>query len=154
MEKVLVVDDDPDVRDVLTETQKRLGYKARAAENGRVGLEAFRKDAFSVVVTDMRMPEMDGLSMLKEIKKADSKVSVVVVTGYPSVDSAVESLVEGADYYLVKPINLNDFEAKIKKALEKRKMQKALASMKTANWVMVLLIPLWIILGILLSRWM
>ena len=65
MEKILVVDDDPDVRDVLTETLKRLGYEARAAENGRAGLEAFRKDAFSVVVTYMRMPEMDGLSMLK-----------------------------------------------------------------------------------------
>lgn len=106
------------------------------------------------MVTDIRMPGMDGLTMLKAIKRMDARVSIVVITGYPSVDSALECLAEGADYYLVKPIRLDDLDAKIKKALEKRRIQCRLASVKTANLVMVLLVPVWILLGFFLARWL
>ncbi|MFH1942087.1 MAG: response regulator [bacterium] len=152
MEKILVVEDDEDIRDLLTETLKKWGYEPVLAENGKVGLDKFQTDSFSLVITDIRMPAMDGLTMLKTMKKTDSKIPIIVITGYPSVDSAVESLVEGADHYLVKPINMNDLQAKIKKSFEKRKMQKALASTKIANIVLVLSIPLWIIMGFFLAR--
>jgi DNA-binding NtrC family response regulator len=152
MEKILVVEDDEDIRDLLTETLKKWGYESVLAENGKVGLEKFQTDSFALVITDIRMPAMDGLTMLKTMKKADSKIPIIVITGYPSVDSAVESLVEGADHYLVKPINMNDLQAKIKKSFEKRKMQKALDSTKVANIVLVLSIPVWIIIGFILAR--
>ena len=84
----------------------------------------------------------------------DAKVSIIVITGYPSVASAIECMTEGADHYLVKPIKMDDLDVKIKKALEKRAMQGRLASVKTANLIMVLLIPVWILLGFFLSRWL
>ena len=153
MERILVVEDDVDIRDMLVETLHRLGYQSDTATNGREGLDSFRPGAHSVVITDIRMPVMDGLSMLKAIKKADARAAIIVITGYPSVDSALECMAEGADYYLVKPIKMDDLDAKIKKALEKRTMQCRLASVRTANLVMVLLIPVWILLGFFLSRW-
>jgi DNA-binding NtrC family response regulator len=152
MERILVVEDDEDVRDLIVETLKRWGYESVVAENGKIGLETFRSQSFSLVITDIRMPILDGLTMLKMIKKEDSKVPIIVITAYPSVNSAVESLVEGADHYIVKPINLDDLEAKIKKSFEKRKMQKALDSTKVANIVLMLLIPFWLIVGYFIAR--
>lgn len=152
MESILVVDDDEGMRDMLAETLRGWGYEPSVAENGEMGLEKFRSGRFSLVITDIRMPKLDGLSLLRAIKKEDAKVPILVVTGYPTVNSAVESLVEGADYYLVKPINLDDLQAKIVKSFEKRRIQQALTSTKIANFILVLLIPVWILLGILLGR--
>ena len=152
MERILVVEDDEGIRDLLVETLTRWGFEPVLAENGQVGLEKFHSESFSIIITDVRMPIMDGLTMLKAMKREKPKIPIIVITGYPSVDSAVESLVEGADYYLVKPLNIDDLEAKIKKCFQKRKTQRALDSMKIANIVMVVLIPLWIIAGFLLAK--
>ena len=152
MERVLVVDDDEHIRSFLVEVLDRLGYNSETAENGKKGLEKFRTGDFTMIITDMRMPVMDGLTMLKQIRSGGSKIPIIVVTAFPTVSSAVESLIHGADYYLVKPINLDDLKAKIGKAIERRRMQKRLASTKIANIVMVGLIPVWIILGWLLGR--
>lgn len=152
MERILIVDDNEDVRDLLIETLKRWHYEPTAAQNGKEGLEKFRSQPFPLVITDIRMPVMDGLNMLKTIKKENPKTSVIVVTAYPSVDSAVESLIEGADSYLIKPINLDDLQVKIQKSFTNRKVQQALASTKIANIVLVLLIPVWIIAGYLFAH--
>ena len=152
MDKILVVEDDVDIRDMLVETLTRLGYETDTATNGQEGLDSFQPNTYSAVITDIRMPVLDGLSMLKKIKKMDTKVSIIVITGYPSVDSALECLTEGADYYLVKPIKMDDLDTKIKKALEKREIQIRLASLKTKNLILAVLIPIWILSGYLLSR--
>lgn len=152
MERILIVEDDEDIRDLLVETLKRWYYDPLATRNGKEGLEKFHSHSFPLIITDIRMPVMDGLTMLKTIKKENPKTSVIVITGYPSVDSAVESLIEGADSYLIKPINLDDLRVKIKKSFENRKIQKSLASTKIANIVLVLLIPVWIIAGYLFAR--
>ena len=152
MERILVVEDDEGIQELLVEALPRWGYEPVIADNGKMGLETFQSQNFAIVITDVRMPEMDGLTMLKTIRKQDPKVPIIVITGYPSVDSAVESLVEGADYYLVKPINMVDLEAKIQKSFEKRKIQKALASIKLTNLILVVLIPVWILFGFFLAR--
>jgi len=152
MERILVVEDDEGIQELLVETLPRLGYEPVIADNGKMGLETFQSQNFAIIITDVRMPKMDGLTMLKEIRKQDPKIPIIVITGYPSVDTAVESLVEGADYYLVKPINMVDLEAKIKKSFEKRKIQKALASIKLTNIILVVLIPAWILFGFFLAR--
>ena len=137
---------------MLVEALNGWGYETTAVENGQAGLKRFRTEKFSLVVTDLRMPVMDGLTMLKTIKKEKPIMPIVVITGYPTVDSAVESLVEGADQYIVKPIHFEDLRVKIQKALEKRKIQAELESIRTINRILILLIPGWILLGILLAR--
>ncbi len=152
VEKILIVEDEEDIRDMLVETLSRLNYETVIAENGQIGLEQFERHSVSLVITDIRMPVMDGVDMLKVIRRQDKKVPIIVITGYPSVRSAVDSLVEGADYYLVKPINLTDLEVKIDKALQKTKMLHSLDVARKATFFLVLTIPLWIGLGILLAK--
>ena len=152
MEKILVVEDEESVREVISEFLTGWGYETVLAENGQKGLELFRSQSFAMVVTDIRMPVMDGLTMLKSIRKEDAKIPIIVVTGYPTVDSAVESLVEGADYYLVKPVNIDDFKAKIDKAFEKRKIFSIISSLESVKRMLLLSIPIWIILGFILAK--
>ncbi len=152
MERILIVEDDEDIRDLLAETLSRWHYDPTTAKNGKEGLNQFRSQPFPLVITDIRMPIMNGLKMLKTIKKENPKTSIIVITAYPSVDSAVESLIKGADSYLIKPINLDDLQVKIIKSFEKRKIQQSLDSTKIANLVLVALIPIWLILGYMLAR--
>jgi two-component system response regulator PilR (NtrC family) len=151
MEKILIVEDDQDIRDVLIEALTRWGYQTVTVDNGRQGLEMFRSDSFGLILTDIRMPIMDGLTMLKIIKKENSLIPIIVITGYPSVKSAVESLMEGADYYIVKPIPLDDLEAKILKSFEKRKIQQSLINRKHVITALLWSIPVWILLGFLIG---
>jgi len=152
MERILIVEDSESIRDVLAEACRLWGYETQFAENGEEGLEKFRSESFSLIITDIRMPVMDGLTMLKTIKKEDAKTPILVITGYPTVDSAVESLVHGADYYIVKPINMTDLETKIKKALDKRRLIRSLESIKLWNALLLIFIPVWIILGYILAQ--
>ena len=151
MEKILIVEDDQDIRDVLVEALTRWGYQAVTVDNGRQGLEMFRADTFGLIITDIRMPIMDGLTMLKTIKKENSHIPIIVITGYPSVKSAVESLMEGADYYIVKPIPLDDLKAKIMKSFEKRKVQRVLVNRKHVITGLICTIPIWVLLGFLIG---
>lgn len=152
MERILIVEDSESIREVLAEACRLWGYETKFAENGEEGLEKFRSESFSLIITDIRMPVMDGLTMLKTIKKEDAKMPVIVITGYPTVDSAVESLVHGADHYIVKPINMTDLETKIKKSLYKKRLMRSLQSLKWWNALLLILIPVWIILGYVLAR--
>lgn len=152
MERILVVEDDDGIRDLLFESLRRWGHEPLLAENGKIGLEKFKEDTVSAVITDIRMPVMDGLTMLREMKQEKPNIPIIVITGYPSVDSAVESLMEGADYYLVKPIKLDDLEIKVKKSLEKRDMLKTLSTTKVMNRVLIFSIPIWIAAGYFLAQ--
>ena len=152
MKRILVVEDERDIRDVLTETLHRWGYETQAAENGKEGLDKFQAETFSMVITDIRMPVMDGLEMLKQIKRKNPMMPIIVVTGYPSVDSAVDCLAEGADYYIVKPINMDDLKVKIGKSFEQQQIQHALSFSKKLNKILMLSIPVWLFIGWLISR--
>lgn len=152
MNPILVVEDDDGIRGLLVEMLGRLGFETVTAANGEEGLTAFRKQPLDMVVTDIRMPVMDGLTMLKQIRRENALIPIVVVTAFPSVDSAVESLSEGADDYLVKPINLNDLENKVRKAMKHRQIQRSLSRWKRTALVLMALIHLWFMLGILISR--
>ena len=152
MEQILIVEDDEVVRDYLSEILTEFGYRSITAIDGDDGLKKFRENELSMVLTDIRMPMMDGLCMLKKMRADDPGIPIIVITGYPTVNSAVESLVAGADYYLVKPINIDDLKVKIIKAFEKRRMISHLSRQKKINRILLSLIPLWLCLGILIAR--
>ncbi|MBN2414227.1 response regulator [bacterium] len=151
MVHILIVEDDEVVRDLLTEVCERWGYTTECVDNGRKGLEKFYANSYTLIISDIRMPVMDGLTMLEHIREKDSYIPIIIVTAYPSVDSAVESLEKGADYYLVKPVNLNDLKAKIHKCLDKIHIQKKIDSLKTRNRILTLLIPAGLAAGFALA---
>ena len=102
--RVLVVDDD----ELLVRSYERalsdLGYVSTSARDGRQALERFRDSSFDVILSDLDMPDMDGLTFLREVRRLDLDVPVIIVTGTPSVESAVKAIDAGAFLYLVKPV--------------------------------------------------
>ena len=86
------------------------------------------------------------------VKQKDDKAVVIMVTGYPSIDSAITSIKDGAYDYLVKPINIDDLKFKIQKGLERRKLSKSVSFLKGVNWSLIVSIPIWLILGIILAK--
>ena len=151
MDNILIVDDDQDVREVLSDVVKNMGKHSITASDGREGLKRFQEHPVDLVITDLKMPEMDGTVLLKEIKRMDKDAVVIVLTGYPSIDTAVETIKEGAYDYLTKPLRVAEIEVVIERALERKTLAKSLAFFKGANWALIISVPIWLILGIILA---
>ncbi len=113
---VLVVDDDPQMRLALKESIGRMGYEVILSENGQEALDKLRQPGveFSLMVTDMRMPRMDGLELLKEVRRGGGPLPVLVITGFGTVETAVEMMKEGATDLLMKPFPFD----RLKKAVD------------------------------------
>ncbi|MFH1009055.1 MAG: ATPase, T2SS/T4P/T4SS family [Candidatus Latescibacterota bacterium] len=128
METILIVDDEWEVAEILSGVVENMGKHAITASNGREGLEEFRKHQVDLVITDMNMPEMDGNELLKAIKRIDKNAVVITVTGDPSIDTALDSVRNGAYDYLIKPLHVAQIEVVIERALERKGLTKKLAS--------------------------
>lgn len=107
--KILVVDDETPVREMLQRGLTQMGgYSVEVAQNGLEAVEKIEKDLFDLVLTDLMMPEMDGMELLKMIKGTRPEVPVIMMTAYGSIETAVESMKMGANDYITKPIDFND----------------------------------------------
>lgn len=114
---ILIVDDDPSMRTVLSDFLGSRGYGVRASGSGTDGLETFQHEAFDAVVTDMKMPGMNGMDLLRGVKEIAPHVPVVVMTAYGTVNTAVEAMKEGAEDFIMKPFSMDHLEAVVKKVL-------------------------------------
>lgn len=121
--QALIVDDDDQVRRTLGRVLKALGIGAAEAASGREALLLLEKSGeLPIVISDVHMPEMDGLTLLKEVLRRYPDTAVLMLTGVAEVTTAVESLQLGAFDYLSKPILVEEFRARVEKALEKRRL--------------------------------
>src|ERR1700735_4416200 len=102
-QKILVVDDEEAIREVISTLLEAQGFICTSCANGRLGLDAFRKDAFDLVLSDIVMPEMDGLKLLAELRLADPDVPVIMVTAMHDISIALEAIRAGAYDYILKP---------------------------------------------------
>src|SRR2546428_374005 len=118
--KILVVDDEPSILKLLKEALTQWGYHVACVGTGTEAVEAIRTELFDAAITDIRMPEMSGLDLLREIKRHDESIEVVVMTGYPTIASAVEALKEGAYDYLSKPLILDELRHLMARVTERR----------------------------------
>jgi len=116
---ILIVDDDQAMRLALSESLQSCGYAIEAVENGRDAVTVFTKKKFDLVVSDMRMPGMTGMEVLKSVKKMSSGVPVILITAYGTVHTAVEAMKEGAAEFIMKPFSLDDLEAVVRNVLKK-----------------------------------
>ncbi|MDH4086174.1 MAG: sigma-54 dependent transcriptional regulator [Nitrospira sp.] len=122
MEKILVVDDEQSLRDVLSIMLKRAGYAVTSAMDGEEAIELLNKEIFDLVITDLRMPKIDGMEVLKAVKSASPETVVLIITAFASADSAVEAMKQGAYDYLTKPFQVDEVQLIIRNALEKRRL--------------------------------
>ena len=123
MAKVLIIDDEQIIRERLQKLLELDGYETCTADNGQKGLEIFLREEPEIALVDIKMPGMDGIEVLEQIKKKSKKTQVILITGHGGVDTAIRALREGAFGYLQKPIDYDELEIEIKKALEKNDMQ-------------------------------
>lgn len=104
---ILVVDDELLIRDLLYDFFTGQGWDIAVAEDGERALEILRGKDFDLVLSDIKMPEMDGLALSGRVKQDHPELPVVLMTGYPSVESAVDALRKKVDDYVIKPFNIN-----------------------------------------------
>ena len=125
-EKILVVDDEEGIRKVLSISLSDIGYKVFTAENGEQALKVFRKTDPSIVLTDIKMPEMDGITLLQKIKEENPDTEVIMITGHGDMDLAIKSLQNEAIDFVTKPINDDVLEIALSRAHEKISMREQL----------------------------
>lgn len=118
--RILIVDDQDSLRNLLVKYMLKAGLEPIEAENGKRAIELYRLMRPSVVLSDIMMPEMDGLTLLKEIKKIDKQAAVILMTGYGSEEVLIESLRGGAANYFKKPFNFQEVTEAIKHILKYR----------------------------------
>ncbi len=119
---ILVVDDDPAVRDVLSEGLSGDSYRCETAADGSEALRKIESNGFELMVSDIDMPEMDGMRLLQEAKKVRPDMEIIMVTGVLDVETAIQSMRLGASDYLTKPFNLAEVRITVERALEKQRL--------------------------------
>jgi DNA-binding NtrC family response regulator len=115
---ILVADDEEDIRDVFEIALMDAGYTVFLAENGQNALEIFRKNRPDIVITDIKMPVMDGIELLKRIKRENPETQVLMITGHGDMDLTIRSLKHDAFDFITKPVNVDILEIAIEKAVE------------------------------------
>lgn len=118
--RILLVDDETVFTDNMTRLLTARGYSVTAADSGAVALEVLEENDFDVIVLDLKMPGMDGIATLKEIRKLGLFTQTLVLTGHGSIDTALEAVKLGACDYLTKPCEIDELVAKIEEAWEKK----------------------------------
>ncbi len=128
---VLVVEDDPTLRDLLGEVLRNWGYDLVAVASGGEALELLKTQLFEVAVLDIHLPEMDGVELLRHIKRHDPSVEVLMMTGDPTVATAVETLKLGAYDYLTKPLILEELRHLLEHILERRMLRQEVNTLRS-----------------------
>ncbi len=149
--QILVVDDEENIRDVLANYLESMNYNVVTAQDGQDALNKYNKGEFELIISDLLMPNIDGLELLKRIREMDKEVIFLMITGYPSIETAVDAIKKGAYDYITKPFHMEDVKLRIERAFEKRSLKERLKTVQGLAWALLFSIPLWLILGIILA---
>lgn len=124
--KILIVDDDPFILELLGIFISSFGYEFAAAEDGIQAVEQLKRDDYTIVITDMKMPRMDGMQLLRHIKEQYPSIDVIVVTGYTGSFSYTDVIKAGASDFISKPFNADELEAKINRIIREQMIVREL----------------------------
>jgi DNA-binding NtrC family response regulator len=122
MPSILVIEDKDSMREMLSKTLEAEGYEVEVVGDGESGLEKAREKKYDVVLSDLKLPKMDGIEVLSSLKEMDSDVSVILMTAYGTIEKAVEAMKEGAFDFLTKPFDTDHLSVLVKRALENRRL--------------------------------
>jgi len=122
--RILVVDDEPSMRELLAIVLRREGYEVVLAENGRTALELLERDPIDLLISDIKMPDISGVDVLRAAKKADQDVLAIMITAFASTETAVEAMRLGACDYLSKPFDVDLLKMKVREKIENRQLRQ------------------------------
>ena len=150
--KILVVDNNRQLTDTIVEMLSRSGYSATGAYGGMDGVKRFQEGDFQLVLTDLKMPDVDGMDVIKTVRGIDNRVPVIMITGYGTVKKAVEAIKSGAYDFIEKPVDREKLEIIVERALERHSLFKQLGVFRGLTLALTISIPFWLILGIVLAK--
>jgi two-component system response regulator PilR (NtrC family) len=128
--RILVIDDESSMRQLLEIALGKEGYRITAADSGHKAEELLEKEAFDLIVSDIRMPDMSGVEVLRHVKKVSPETPVIMITAYASTETAVEALRLGAYDYITKPFKIEELKNTIRHALEKTRLKEEVDHLK------------------------
>ncbi|MFQ5329671.1 MAG: sigma-54-dependent transcriptional regulator, partial [Thermodesulfobacteriota bacterium] len=131
-EKILIVDDEQSMCDFFGIMLKREGYRVTTVSSGEQAIEYLRKNSCSLVITDIKMPGIGGIDLLKQVKELSPETIVIMITAYASVDTAIEAMKLGAYDYFTKPFKVDEIKHHIRKALDVRRLEQENVLLKRA----------------------
>ena len=132
---ILIVEDDKAIIKSLKDILQSEGYSVDTAENGREAIQKSKEKFFNMALLDIKLPDMEGTKLLVTMHENLPKMVKIMITGYPSVENAVESLNQGADAYLMKPVKPEKLLALIEEKLEKQSQAEKMTEEKVVDWV-------------------
>jgi two-component system response regulator PilR (NtrC family) len=137
MSKLLIVDDEQGMRQLLSIVFGREGHLVRVAENGRRALEMLREDAADLIISDVKMPDIGGIELLRAARELLPEVAVVMMTAFATVDTAREAFKLGADDFITKPFDIDELKLIVSKALERLKLKQEVETLKIEKEVLI-----------------
>nr|MBA3321738.1 sigma-54-dependent Fis family transcriptional regulator [Pyrinomonadaceae bacterium] len=137
MSNLLIVDDEQGIRQLLSLIFKRGGHEVRAAENGRKALEMLREEEADLIISDVRMPDIDGIELLRASRELSPDVGVVLMTAFATVETAREAFKLGADDFIQKPFDVDELKVIVAKVLEKQALRKENEQLKSENEALI-----------------
>ncbi len=139
--KILYIEDDESQRTSFMQTLQSKGFEVTAAASGKEGLQIVQQNRTEVILCDLNMPEMHGLEVLKQVKLIDREVPVIMLTAHGTINQAVEALQQGAYDFVLKPLEINNLESTIHKAIEKTELQKELRQSESSLHMLMENVP-------------
>lgn len=127
---ILIVDDEENVRFFLQEVMQREGYDVSLAENGKTAIEKVKKEGFDIVILDVRMPDINGLDVLGEIKNIDPSLIVIIITAHGTKQIAYDAITKGAYDYFSKPVDIDELRIVVKRAVDKLNLEKEIGKLR------------------------
>jgi DNA-binding NtrC family response regulator len=132
---ILVVDDDPSIRKVLAAILEEKGYNVEVVDNGKKAIGKSKTRFYNLALIDIRLPDMEGTELLTQMKQTVPKMIKVIITGYPSIQNAVEALNNGADAYIIKPLDIDKALSIIENLLEKQRESLNMTQEKISEYI-------------------
>ena len=119
--RIIVIDDDEGIRTVFKANLEKIGYIVDVVDNGKDAIKKMEKQFYNLALIDIRLPNMEGIEILESIDKIQPNMVKLIITGYPSLDNAIEAVNKNADGYILKPVNMEELLIRIQKLLEKQR---------------------------------
>ena len=132
---ILIVEDDADIRETLNTILQQKGYNTDTAKNGQEAIQKSKTKFFNMALLDIKLPDIEGTKLLTTMHETLPKMIKIMVTGYPSLENAVEALNLGADAYIIKPVKPEKLLALIEEKLEKQSQAEKMTEEKVTEWV-------------------
>jgi len=132
---ILIVEDDANIRETLSTILQQKGYKTDTAETGQEGIQKSKTKFFNLALLDIKLPDMEGTKLLTTMHRDLPKMMKIMITGYPSLENAVEALNLGADAYIIKPVKPEKLLALIEEKLEEQRQAEKMTEDKVTEWI-------------------